>query len=55
MEILSYYAWMESEIEFESLADEESAKEYWIGGRELYVDTYNRVFDDMGVWIANIK
>ena len=55
MKILSYSNYMEGEIEFKSLADEESAKEYWIEGRELYVDTYNRVFDDMGVWIANIK
>lgn len=55
MNILNYGDYMEGEISFLSKADEEACLQCWNEKNELTVDEFGRVFNEAGVWIANIN
>ncbi|WP_339980422.1 hypothetical protein [Fusobacterium necrophorum] len=55
MKKLDYGKYMEGEISFLTKADEEACVRCWNEQIEMTVDEYGRVFNEAGVWIANIK
>lgn len=46
---------MNDEFEFVSKEDEEACLVCWREKNQLTVDEYGRVFNEGGIWIANIK
>lgn len=55
MKSLSYGHYMDGEIVFNSRADEEACLQCWNEDIEMKADEYGRVFNEAGIWIANIK
>lgn len=55
MNILDYGMYMEGEIEFASKADEEACLQHWNDQNELSVDEHGRVYNEGGIYIADIK
>ncbi|EGR53923.1 MULTISPECIES: hypothetical protein [Fusobacterium] len=55
MERLDYADYMEGEIVFNSKADEEACLQCWNEQNELSVDEYGRVYNEGGIYIADIK
>lgn len=55
MKKLSYADYMNDEFDLVSQEDEKKCLECWNNGVELTVDDFGRVFNEAGVYIADIK
>lgn len=55
MKKLSYVDYMNDEFDLVSQEDEKKCLECWNNGVELTVDDFGRVFNEAGVYIADIK
>ncbi|EFS20863.1 hypothetical protein FSBG_00360 [Fusobacterium gonidiaformans 3-1-5R] len=55
MEKLDYGDYMDGEIVFNSKADEKACLQCWNEGIEIRVDEYGRVYNEGGIYIADIK
>lgn len=55
MKKLNWGDYMEGEIIFVSKEDEEICKKHWKDNNQLTVDTYGRVYNEGGQYIADIE
>ncbi|MBR8733161.1 hypothetical protein IX329_000734 [Fusobacterium necrophorum] len=55
MNILSYSDYMQGFIAFISKEDEMTCLEHWGSQNEMTVDDFGRVYNEGGIYIANIK
>lgn len=55
MKTLDYGDYMEGEIEFVSKEDEEACLQCWNEQIEMTIDEYGRVYNEGGIYIADIK
>lgn len=55
MKTLDYGDYMEGEIEFFSKEDEEACLQCWNEQIEMTIDEYGRVYNEGGIYIADIK
>lgn len=55
MKKLNYADYMNDEFVFVNQEDEKKCLECWKQGKELTIDNLDRTFDEVGVYIADIK